>query len=338
MRWSVPYRHSTLLHQRVACQTLFHDGYILSRCHLRVHAYVALYGTATSALPNPSHPSSFHIPFLHLLGVLDFSTFLVCFRPPKFWGGPSSTSARTFPVAAVQQRTGIPPLPLSLLPSRVETKRRGLFAAGFSSAAAEMYLLSHIVSTTGQCQSIWTKFLRFLSSNGYSSKDTSVASVCNFLKFQATVCKLQYKTISGYRSTLRLPLYWGCGLVVSDFVSDRFLKGLFNLIPPRRAAPMSIWRLNILLSYLQSGRFEPLDSVSPELLFQGTLCLLLLASGRRICEIAHLSRLFRLDQSGNSLTLDWVDGFRPKHDDSVFRPDSPYISCLASDGSVSLSI
>ena len=252
--------------------------------------------------------------------------------------GTSSTSARTFPVAEDQQRTGIPPLPLSLLPSRVETIRRGLFAAGFNSAAAEIYLLSHKVSTTGQYQSIWTKFLRFLSSNGYSSKDTSVAVVCNFLTFQATVCKLQYRTISGYRSALRLPLYWGCGLVVSDFVSDQFLKGLFNLIPPRRAAPMPIWSLNILLSYLQSGRFEPLDSVSPELLFQKTLCLLLLASGRRISEIAHLSRLFRLDQSGTSLTLDWVDGFRPKHDDSVFRPDSPSISYLASDGSVSLSL
>ena len=84
MRWSVPYRHSTFLHQRVACQTFFHDGYSLSRCHLRVHAYVALYGTATSALPNPSHPSSFHIPFLHLLGVLVFTTFLVCYRPPNF--------------------------------------------------------------------------------------------------------------------------------------------------------------------------------------------------------------------------------------------------------------
>ena len=165
-----------------------------------------------------------------------------------------------------------------------------------------------------------------------------MAVVCNFLTFQATVCKLQYRTISGYRSALRLPLYWGCGLVVSDFVSDQFLKGLFNLIPPRRAAPMPIWSLNVLLSYLQSGRFEPLDSVSPELLFQKTLCLLLLASGRRISEIAHLSRLFRLDQSGTSLTLDWVDGFRPKHDDSVFRPDSPSISYLASDGSVSLSL
>ena len=150
--------------------------------------------------------------------------------------------------------------------------------------------------------------------------------VCNFLTFQATVCKLQYGTVSGYRSALRLPLYWGCGLEVSNVVSDQFLRGLFNLFPPRRAAPMPIWSLNILLSFLQSGRFEPLDSVPAELLLQKTLCLLLLASGRRISEIAHLSRLFRLDQSGTSLTLDWVDGFRPKHDASGFRPGSPSIS------------
>ena len=83
MRWSVPSRHTTFLLRRVACHAFFHDGYSLRHCHLHVSAYVGLYGTATFTLPNPSQPSTFLIPFLHL-GVLDFTTFLVCYRPPNF--------------------------------------------------------------------------------------------------------------------------------------------------------------------------------------------------------------------------------------------------------------
>ena len=89
----------------------------------------------------------------------------------------------------------------------METIRQGLFAAGFNSAVAEVYLMSHKPSSTPQYQSVWTKFLNFLSSNGFSFRDTSVGVVCNFLTFQATVRKLQYRTLSGYRSALRLQLY-----------------------------------------------------------------------------------------------------------------------------------
>ena len=214
----------------------------------------------------------------------------------------------------------------------------GLLAAGFDDEAAAVYLQSHRISTSRQYQSVWTKFLSFFNSHGFSPQDASVGVVCNFLTFQATVQGLQYRTLTGYRSALRLPLYWGCGLEINTFDSDQFLRGLFNWKPPRRAAPMPFWSLNVLLSFLQSGRFEPLDSLSAELITQKTLCLLLLASGRRISEIASLSRLSRPDPSGVSMTLDWVPDFRPKHDDPGFRPAPPSISFLASDGSVSLSL
>ena len=112
--------------------------------------------------------------------------------------------------------------------------------------------MSHRQSTTSQYQSVWTKFLRFLASNGYSNKDASVGIVCNFLTFQASVRKLQYRTLSRYKSALRHPLYWGCGLDINDSVSVQFLRGLFNMNPPSRAAPMPIWSLNVL-SFNQVG-------------------------------------------------------------------------------------
>ena len=168
--------------------------------------------------------------------------------------------------------------------------RRGLMSAGWDSASSDIFLLSHRESSTRQYQSVWTKFLSFLSVRAIDHLHLSVAVVCNFLAFQASVLHLQYRTVSGYRCALRLPLFWGCGFDVVTFASDQFLRGLFNFRPPSRAAPLPLWNVNVLLAYLQSPVFEPLDSIPPRLLLQKTLCLLLLASGRRIGEISHLSR------------------------------------------------
>ena len=250
---------------------------------------------------------------------------------------PHPATIRPFPVAEDQQRPCLPPRSFCISPSRVETIRMGLLAAGFNEAAADVYLRSHRPSSTKQYQSVWRKFLSFISRNGFSFQDTSVGTVCNFLTYESTINNLQYRTISGYRSALKHPLFWSCGLDIKTVASSQFLRGLFNLKPPVRSAPMPIWNLNILLSFLDSDRFEPLSSASVTSVTQKTLCLLLLASGRRISEIAFISRSHQTFRRG-TLSLDWVPSFRPKHDDQSFRPPSPSIFPLASDLSSNLSL
>ena len=143
--------------------------------------------------------------------------------------------------------------------------------------------------------------------------------------------------MSGYRRALRLPLLWGCGLDVNCFTSDQFLRGLFNFNPPLKSRPMPAWNINVLLDFLQSSQFEPLDSVPFLLLAQKTLCLLLLASGRRIGEIANISRSHSVSRSG-FVFLDWIPNFHPKHHEASFQPPCPSIHPLANDGSSDFSL
>ena len=86
-----------------------------------------------------------------------------------------------FLVVENQQRPYLPPRSFCISPSRVENIRIGLLAAGFKEAAADMYLRSHRPSFIKQYQSVWHKFLSFLSKNGFSFWDNSVGMVCNFL-------------------------------------------------------------------------------------------------------------------------------------------------------------
>ena len=236
-----------------------------------------------------------------------------------------SSSTRPFLVADDQGRPSLPPRPFGLSSSRVETIKQGLRSAGYTSAAADIFLLQHRLSTTRQYQSIWKKFMDFVFSQNIPHHNISVATVCNFLAHVATVDRLAYRTLTGYRSALRVPLQWGCGFDVVTPETDQFLRGLFHFKPPPVAAPMPDWDLNILLSYLNSPKFEPLSSASPRCLVQKTLCLLLLSSGRRIGEIANLSRSHSLSRSGHLLHLSWLHGFKPKHHSASFQSPTPSI-------------
>ena len=146
----------------------------------------------------------------------------------------------------------------------------GLLAAGFYEATA-VYLRSYRPSSTKQYQWVWCKFLSFLSKNGFSLLDTSVGIVCNFLTYESTINNLQYRTVSDYRSALRHPLFCSCGLDIKTVASSQFLRVLFNLKPPVRSAPMPVWNLNVLLSFLDSDKFEPLSSASVTSVIQKTL-------------------------------------------------------------------
>ena len=77
---------------------------------------------------------------------------------------------------------------------------------------------------------------------------------------------------------------------VDNPLTTSFMKGLYREKPPCRGAPLPAWDLTDLLKYLQTPFFEPLAGVSWDRLIQKTLALILLASGRRLNEIANLSR------------------------------------------------
>ena len=69
-----------------------------------------------------------------------------------------------------------------------------------------MLLLAYRASSVRQYQSVWDKFLSFLSLKGLSASDVSVGVVCDFLSFYAVTYKRKYRTLSGYRSAQHHPL------------------------------------------------------------------------------------------------------------------------------------
>ena len=88
---------------------------------------------------------------------------------------------------------------------------------------------------------------------------------------------------------------------------------------------MPNWDLSDLWFYLHSVVFEDLRGIPFSLLTQKVLALLLIATGRRISEITHLSRITHV--KGNRTYIEWIPGFRAKWDSgfSGFVPQSPSI-------------
>ena len=193
-----------------------------------------------------------------------------------------------------------------------------------------MLLRAHKFSTSRQYQAIWSKFLAYLSMRCLSAVDVSVGVVCDFLCYHAVALGRAYRTLSGYRSALRHPLLFALHLEVNCEASDLCLRGIFNYAPPDKAKSMPEWSLGMLLSSLLEPPFEPIECVSLYRLTQKTLCLLLLASGRRISDIASLSRSARSTRAGRTLILDWVRGYVPKNHTPDFQPGCPSIWRMSS--------
>ena len=193
-----------------------------------------------------------------------------------------------------------------------------------------MLLLAHRTGSVRQYQSVWDKFLSFLYFRGLSAGDVSVGVVCDFLSFHAVTYRRAYRTLSGYRSALRHPLLFAFRIDVNCVASDLFLRGVFNYVPPVRAKVMPLWSLDVLLGFLLGPPFEPLESALFLRVLQKALCLILLASGRRIGDVCFLSRSSRSLPSGLGLSLSWVSGYFPKYHTPLFPANPPSIRRMSS--------
>ena len=153
--------------------------------------------------------------------------------------------------------------------------------------------------------------------------------VMDFLHVYSTEFHRKYRTLAGYKCALYCPLLWTCDLEMEDLlITSKFMRGAFNFNPPQKAKVMPKWSLNVLLRYLRSSVFEPLERAPLYRLMQKTIALVLLSSGRRKSDIANLSRMS--SYSAESLRLHWLPGFMPKRHSPSFRPPSPSIAPMTS--------
>ena len=249
-------------------------------------------------------------------------------------GGPQSSTLRGVSVITKSQQTvsqtvqvtsqllpqstnnagsSHPPQPFSFKASRMGVLSDSLKDKGFSPLSIEVFSQGHMRSTQKAYQSVWDKFLEFLSHHQISMQEVVESTLFNFLSVHLVSLKRKYRTIAKYRDALLHPLWFACKLDINTIFSKLYMRGAFHIDPPVPHAPMPSWSLNILLAFLDSEHFEPLEEVDLFHLSLKFLALSLLATGRRISEIANLSRdSFRIP-GDLALYLKWVPTFKPKN-------------------------
>ena len=225
---------------------------------------------------------------------------------------------------------GDPQQPLLLATSRLAALTDPWVKQGLSVDSVKVIHHTHRVKTQSQYLGVWKKFLEFLSLNRIPHNEVSVYVVMNFLSHQFIQLGRAYRTVAAYKCAIAHPLWTNFGIPLTDTSLELYMRGVFNLDPPR-PAPMPTWSLDTLLTFLASEHFEPLHSKSLLPVTQKTLCLLLLASGRRIDEIAHLSKFHVFRRDGESVTVHWLPRYVPKHFTRSFQPIFPSFERMASD-------
>ena len=219
---------------------------------------------------------------------------------------------------------GFPSRDRHLPAARLDFMRNSLLNDGFSMAAVDYFLNCHKASTKTQYQSTWSRFLSFLESENVCPSDVRLCHVHNFLAKEALENCRAYRTVATYKCALSLPLKICLGLDLDNIHTRKFMMGIWNGNPPK-PKPMPSWDLSQLLLFLRSDLFEDLHEVSFSLLTQKVLVLLLIATGRRISEIANLSRCTSV--VGDRTYIQWLPDFRAKwcSGHSGFVPHSPSV-------------
>ena len=212
---------------------------------------------------------------------------------------------------------------------RLAVVEEDLINLGLSEEARGIFLKKHSVGSVRQYQSSWKLFLDFLALKKIDHSSLDLGTIVNFLAYQSNVKKREYKTVASYKNSLRDPLKRRFNLDIDDPLICDFMRGLFKTRPPRRAAPMPCWDLSDLLEYLRSEKFEPLDLVSHEFLFQKVGILLLLATGRRLGEIANFTKTISYEKS--RVVFNWPDEYLAKNEKEAFTSSLPSISHLRQD-------
>ena len=214
----------------------------------------------------------------------------------------------------------------ALAASRLETIKRGLVKKGISPEARETLLGYNRKSTIKQYQYVWNLFWSYIRNLNLKDSDISIATLVNFLEFIRVEGKgRKHATLTSYVSALKLPLLLGFNVQVRDILSDTYLQGVYQSEPSGRARARPTWDLNILLRYLDSGAFEPLEDAPFIRITQKTLCLLFLATGRRKSDILNLSRRYHRVGASSRTSLCWLLSYIPKNQRQSFTPELPSV-------------
>nr|KAG5708402.1 hypothetical protein BaRGS_026129 [Batillaria attramentaria] len=161
----------------------------------------------------------------------------------------------------------------------------------------------------------WRVFADYCSARQLDPLSLSIPQLADFFLYLFTERHLRPVTIKGYRSCIAR-IYRLKGL--QDPGSNPRLSSLlnnFDIERPRVSSLLPKWSLPLVLKFLDSSEFEPLEEVSLDCLLEKTIFLVTLATCARISEIHALSArpdCLRWNDDG-SLSLLTCPGFISKN-------------------------
>ncbi len=167
----------------------------------------------------------------------------------------------------------------------------------------------------------WNLFVEWCSSHREDPRRCPIRVVLSFLQ-QGLERRLSPSTLKVYVAAIAAnhdPVE-GKSVGKHDWVV-RFLRGARRLNPPR---PPSIpsWDLSLVLTALQQGPFEPLQTVEPKFLSMKTLLLLALASIKRVGDLQAFSvddSCLQFGPADSQIILRPRPGYVPKVPTTPFR-------------------
>ena len=234
-------------------------------------------------------------------------------------------SRGSLPVPGEGRGNVLSQVPFCFQASCMDIIKDSVIRKGLTEEAAIILNYMHRESTKRQYQSVWHKFLEYLSLMNINHSSVSVYIVINFLAFHANRFDRAYSTIAVYKNALRYPLWYGIKVDIDTREMSDFMRGMFGWKPKPKSTRLPKWDLNQLLEWFTSEEFWPPERCAPFRLLQKTLVLIMLSSGRRIHEIAALTDNYRREKDKKTITLFWPEGFKSKNYSRDFIPKDPTI-------------
>ena len=169
--------------------------------------------------------------------------------------------------------------------TRVEHIKRTLIGRGYSTRAAEAVVNAHRASTQSLYDKKWDLFTRFCANRKWSPMQIEIPQIGVFLVFLRDKRKLKGGTIATYSSAISTVLAKTGKLVPTKCTELQAIIKAFRLEDQERVFQPPQWDLNVVLQYLASDVFTPMDSIPLEKLTIKTVFLVGMATAARVGEL-----------------------------------------------------
>ena len=223
-----------------------------------------------------------------------------------------------------------PQAPLPDIPSVVRAHRSALIynryiSRGLTKQAAKTCLNKHSVKTKNQYGGKWRRFIQFLEKKQIPDAEVKEETVVNFLSYRQLEQRVKPLTLVNDYYGIVEPLLAAFNVNINLSARDSLVKHFLDgSLRDSKRKPMfdkfPNWKLQVLLDYLNSNMFEPLEEADFDCLLRKTLMLTLLNTGRRACEISALTPVF--SESNGEIQLNWYNNFVAKSE----RPFDTWLS------------